>query len=171
MANHVLQFDHVDDVLVVPANVSPFKADAGASAAHRWHMLVLAFASCDRCRVDDIELQRSPPSYMVETLEMLQVRGEDRELFLIIGADNVADFHHWHRASDIVELAQILVLGRDGLTALPPPQWSHRFHFLPGFDEQVSSSRIRAMLAAGEASNRFLDPSVINYITEHGLYL
>lgn len=177
MARFVLETDLVDQVMVIPANLSPFKDRTVASAENRLAMTRLAFADCDRCLVDDMDLQRPGPSYMVDTLALLRERRPADTLHLIIGADNLAGLPRWHRAEEILEQARVLVLGRDGLEnhqlenrQLEVRQLEDRFRFLPEFDERVSSREIRAMLAAGEVPADKLDPAVIRYIAAHALY-
>jgi len=170
MARFVLDADRVDQVVVVPAHASPFKDKVQASAQDRLAMARLAFADCAACRVEDIDLRRPRPSFMVDTLELLRQRYPDGDFFLIIGADNLAGFPQWNRVQEILTRARVLVLGRNDLNLEIEDRFADRFHFLEGFDERVSSREIRAMLASGEVPDAMLDPAVMRYIAANALY-
>ena len=60
-------------------------------------MARLAFAGDPRFRVDARELQRAGPSYTIDTLRELQRELPGAQLFLIIGQDQFAGLHTWHR--------------------------------------------------------------------------
>ncbi len=170
MAKHVLDNRFASEVLVIPAFISPFKATVGASAQDRLDMVRLAFANCSHIEVDDREIRRGGSSFMIETLEELQQENPDRSLRLILGADNLSGFPQWHRAGKILDLAQVLVLGRHGhkadfLGPLPPS-----FISVPGFDQRVSSTEIRAILAAGSTADDLLPVAVERHIRDNGLY-
>lgn len=170
MARHALASSFVREVLVVPARLSPYKERSGASPDERLAMARLAFHDLAQCRVDDLELQRPHPSYMVDTLDQLRARHPGRKFYLIIGADNVAGFSGWRQAPRILEMAEVLVLGRHGHPAGGAALPSDRFHWLAGFDERVSSREIRAMLAEGVLPGSLLDPAVSRFIVENALY-
>ena len=170
MANHVLQCGLARDVLVIPAFNSPFKSGTGASAEDRLEMVRQAFETCPNCSVDDREVRRGGTSYMVETLEELQHQNPDRSLRLIIGADNVADFPQWKRSADILKIAKILVLGRHGNAEKISGALSASFIVAPAFDQRVSSTEIRAILAAGQPVAGLLPSAVIRHIRKNDLY-
>jgi len=95
MARHVLNTGLARKILVIPAFTSPFKSGTRVSARHRLKMAHLAFPKSRTIEVDDREIRREGPSFMVDTLEELHRECPDRLLRLIIGADNVQDFFRW----------------------------------------------------------------------------
>ena len=62
--------------------------------------------------VSRLELDRDGPSYTVDTLE--QLAGPGRELYLIVGADQLAALGSWHRPDRVRELARVAVAARPG---------------------------------------------------------
>ena len=173
-----------DSVTFVPASAAPHKQPAGASAEHRLAMLRLATAGDDLFDICRVELDRSGPSYTVETLAALrEARGRGAAMHWVIGTDMLADLPSWHRAEEVMKTANILVAARS--------PWQDRlegiFEQLGGsFPEEqvrrlreglvatpqidISSSDIRRRLAEGR-SIRFLVPeAVADYIHRHGLY-
>lgn len=170
MARHILDLGLAQKILVIPASTSPFKKGTTAPAEDRLIMTRLAFADCEGCEVDDQEIRRGGSSYMIETLEELKKEHPIRSLRLLIGADNVADFFSWHRAEDILSLAEILVLGRHGHQMKQPGKYSSSFIPAPGFDQRVSSSEIRAILAAGRPVDDLVPAAVLQHIRKYDLY-
>ena len=114
MAAHVLERGWADVVHVVPAWLSPHKDLAAAPAAARLDMVRLAFAGLPRIVVDPREIAAGRPCRTVETLESLVADHPGDPFRLVIGADNLADFHRWSRPDRLLELAQLVVLGREG---------------------------------------------------------
>lgn len=170
MARHVLDLDLAQEVMVVPAGRSPFKDCSTAESKHRLAMARLAFADFPQTRVNDLELLRPGPSYMVETLEELAKIHPECSLKLIIGADNVGDFFQWQRAADILDLARVLVLGRQGQGPQLPDELSSSFQLVPDFDQRVSSTEIRVMLASGKSVAHLVPATVLAYLTQYNLY-
>jgi nicotinate-nucleotide adenylyltransferase len=170
MARHILEHDLARDVLVIPAYNSPLKTKTSASAKHRLAMARLAFSDNPNCQVDEREILRGGPSFMIETLEQLHRQYPDRSLRLIMGADNVTDFSLWHRYRDILALVRVLVLGRGDHQDHFSDDSHSSFIAVPGFDQRVSSTEIRAILASGQSAGDLLPAGVAGYIQSSGLY-
>ena len=56
-------------------------------------------------------------SYTVDTLRAIKVASPEAELFLLLGADSLADLPNWREAHAICELAVPLVVRRGGHAA------------------------------------------------------
>ena len=84
----------LDQVLFIPAGQPWLKADQALSTAeHRLKMVQLAIASNPRLGVSRIEVDRSGPTYTVDTLERLREDlGEDVQLYFILGLDALEQF-------------------------------------------------------------------------------
>jgi nicotinate-nucleotide adenylyltransferase len=154
----------LDRVIFIPAHASPHKTgDFSTTGEERLAMVRLAIEDEDGFEVSDIELHRPPPSYTVETLRELRAAHPKDEFVLLIGADQATAFDTWREPGEICSLAQIAVLDRAGATA--PDRWPVVRRLV-----DISSTDIRARVAAGR-SIRYLTPdSVCDYITAQGLY-
>lgn len=166
----------LDEVWFVPAAVPPHKRDEAITPGkQRAEMLELAVAGMPQFRVIRMELERSGPSYTVDTLAELKQDDRLRELFLILGADSVTDFPTWRAPRRIAELATLVVVNR-GRTppdlnclsevkgALEPIVVS-----MPAID--LSATDIRRRVCERE-SIRFMTPRAVEvYIQEHRLYV
>lgn len=175
-------------VLFVPCGVPPHRGRPGAAAPDRLEMVRLAVAEEPRFAVDDRELRREGPSYMVDTLQSLRDElGPDRSLILVLGMDAFAGLDRWHRWQRLSELAHLLVMQRPGAGVDPPPALAPlvaarvdpaalatrpaggvAFTCVTGLD--IAATSIRALVAAGR-SPRFLLPEPVRaYIQSNGLY-
>jgi nicotinate-nucleotide adenylyltransferase len=164
LARAALEELGLDRILFIPANMSPHKTDTTpATAQDRLAMLQRAIENEPGFEALDLELHRPPPSYTVDTLRELRSRHPDDAFTLLIGADNVAKFDTWREPDEIRRLAKLAVLDR--ATHDTPHDWPVVRRLI-----DISSTDIRARVAAGR-SIRYLTPdSVCDYITAQGLY-
>jgi len=175
LARRVLADDLARHLHVVPAARNPHKSTCPTGDAHRLAMLRLAFADwSDDVTVEDLELRRPGPSYTVDTLEALAERHPDDDLRLLCGADNLPLFSTWKASGRLLELADLVVFARPedaGPLDLPEGLKADRVHLVDDFHQDVSSTRIRAMLATGKTVANLAPPAVTAYIGTHQLYL
>ena len=174
-------------VLVIPANVPPHRTKPLTSSFHRFAMVALAVAGRPDWRAADVELRHEAPSYTSTTLQRFQHRGyEARELFFLIGADAFADIQTWRAYPQILERAHFAVVSRPGYPvtrlreALPgladrmvapgDEPSSPSIILIDGVTSDVSSTAIRARLAAGASIAGMVDDRVRQHIEQHGLY-
>lgn len=168
------------EVRVLPANLPPHRAQPVADARERAVCVRAALAGQDRLILDTRELRREGPSYTVDTLLELRAEiGAERPLVLLVGADAFAGFPEWHRWRELFDLAHIGVLTRPGHDGALPAELrtkvaSRRCADLRGIEEapsgrvlripvtplDISSSQVRALLAAGHAP-RYLVPDAL----------
>ena len=93
--------------------------------------------------------------------------GPDDKLYFLIGSDAFEEIETWHRWQDLVRLVDFIVVTRQGYQDKTPS--GARIHRVDGLDLPVSSSDIRARLAAGQTTPE-LPASVRHYIDSHRLY-
>jgi nicotinate-nucleotide adenylyltransferase len=163
-------------VIFVPAAQPPHRPPAVAPAQQRIEMCRLATAGDARFAVSDIELNRSGPSYTVNTLLELRRLHPDDELFLILGWDAARLFPTWRRPDEVRALASIVVVGRPGSGA--PREADLKPAGLEGNGvllclqptPDVSASEIRRAVAAGESIAGKVPAAVERYIAARRLY-
>lgn len=166
-------------VIFVPAGNPWMKAGTPISPGpNRLAMVLAAVAGNPAFHVSPVELERSGPSYTVDTLEELQADyGSQTEYFFIIGADAIKDFGQWRNPDRVLELCTLAVVGRPAQEVLDLslleatlPGIGKRVAIVDGVAISVSASDIRGRVQEGR-SIRYLVPSVVeSYIREHGLY-
>jgi nicotinate-nucleotide adenylyltransferase len=160
----------LDRLFFIPAAQSPFKPESQpAPAALRERMLRLALVGRSNYEIDPQEMRRGGASYSIETVRDYVRRFPQGELFYLIGADHVPTLPKWREAEALAQLVQFVVIPRPGETpaTLPTP---YRIRVLGGWPLQLSSSQIRARLAAGRPVEHLVPPGVAGVIQEAGLY-
>jgi nicotinate-nucleotide adenylyltransferase len=153
----------LDRVLVVPSARPPHRPAPATPPETRYRLAQAAFAGEPGVEVSRMELDRDGPGYTVETLE--QLAGPDRELYLIVGADQLAALEWWHRPDRVRELARIAVAGRRGA---PPADGAVQ---LVMEQVDVSSSAVRRMIGEGADVRAMVPAAVGRAIAREGLYL
>jgi len=172
----------LDEILFVPAARPPHKLGRPISpASDRLAMVELATEGEPATRVSRIEIERSGPSYTVDTVAALldEAARADRpiDVTVILSAESFADLPDWHAADRLVELATIAVAPRPGHPLPEPtalanrlPGLIGRLAVIHGTLPDISASKIRALVAAGRPIDHLVPPRVAAYIEEHHLY-
>jgi nicotinate-nucleotide adenylyltransferase len=102
------------EVRFIPSRLPPHRPPTVAPEALRLRMLEAALEHLPDFVVDDRELRRPGPSYMVDTLTSLRAEVGAQPLCLLLGFDAFLGLPAWHRWSEIPELAHIVVARRPG---------------------------------------------------------
>lgn len=169
----------LDEVWFIPAGSPPHKAENDISPPQRrLEMLELAIAGHDRFRVQTLELHRPGPSFTVDTLQHFHDEHPDRELFLLLGADSVADLPTWREPQRIFQLATVVAVNRGDSSPIDRSIVSENFGKdvaeriisvqMPGLE--IASRDIRQRVNSGR-SIRYLVPRAVEvYIAQHRLY-
>lgn len=97
----------LDRLVVVPANVSPFKVgdDHTPMLWDRLALVKATFAPLPEAVVDERELRRGGVSYTIDTVRELAAENPEAELYFIIGEDSVEGLSKW---KDYAELKQLV---------------------------------------------------------------
>lgn len=163
---HALGLDRV--LLVVAGDPWQKRGRVVASAGDRLALVRAATAGVEGVEASEIEVEREGPSVTADTLEALAADG--RELFLVLGADAVANMATWRRLEDTKALATIVVVERAGDLDVHPPGdgWRVDHVRVPRLD--IASTDLRARLAAGRPVDGLVPPAVIAEIRARGLY-
>ena len=157
LAREALETLGLQSVIFVPAAASPHKLDQELTASEtRLEMLRGAIHGEPGFVVDPMELQRPPPSYAIETVEVLQQREPNVQWFYLIGEDNVDRLATWHRFPELSQLVQFIVLVRSGLTTKHPYATIRR-------PLDISGTNIRKRVAM-ELSIQYLVPAAVERI-------
>lgn len=162
----------LDQVLFVPAGRPPHKRRSDLSpSADRLAMTRLAVRGQPAFHVSNVEARRDGPSFTVDTLRWARERYPRASLFLLVGADSLADLPHWHEPERIVRLARLVVAARPGLSpSRPGKRFGARVLVLDNPGLEVSSSVIRARARAGRSIRYLVPDPVARYVARRGLY-
>jgi nicotinate-nucleotide adenylyltransferase len=158
----------LDRILFVPAGNPPHKEAAGLTPYEdRYRMVEIACQPYPGFVASRLEASRRP-SYTIDTLRRVR-KDLDRSdrLFFLVGGDAFDELKTWKGWQELVQLTEFIVVSRPESEYRVPE--GARVHRLDGLALPVSSSTIRARLAAGEATPE-LPAEVRAFIEKRGLY-
>jgi nicotinate-nucleotide adenylyltransferase len=137
--------------------------------AIRLRLVRAAIEGIDGLVASDIELRRDGPTYTIDTVEQIRRERPASDVSLIVGADAGAGLDTWHRAGELRDLVDIVVVNRPGHAAEGvPPGWSWRSVEIPGLE--VSGTDLRRRVAAGEPIHGLTPAPVAVMIADEHLY-
>ena len=191
VALDVLEQLEIAEIRFVLSRQPPHRIRPGATPEQRLTMLRYAIQEQPGFVLDDRELHRSGPSYMVDTLSSLRCELVRTPLCLLLGLDAFRELHTWYHWQTIPELANLLVLYRPGHHPSDIPlelrQWmstnqvsdalelqvnlAGRVLFLPVTQLAISATLIRERIAQRGSPRYLLPEAVYHYIREHHLYI
>ena len=170
LARDALEQMPLDAVLFVPCRRSPHKqGQPRTTAAQRVTMLELALKNEPCFWLSRCEIERSGPSYAVDTAGEIREAFPKAELFWLIGADQLPRLSEWERWDELRRLVKFLLLqrGEEAATAKAGPVLS-----LPQPRRiDISATEIRHRVKARLPIDHLVPAAVAAYIRRHGLYL
>lgn len=171
---------------LIPSANPPHRPAPEVAAEMRLAMVQLAVAGCTELLADGREVQRSGPSYTVDTLQQLRQDVGDEPLLLFMGMDAFAGIQSWYQWPRLLLYAHVVVMTRPGFSQMPLPSdlAAARIEDLAQLREKpagylffqevtqlaISATQIRSLLAAGKSPRFLLPDSVLDYIQQHKLY-
>jgi nicotinate-nucleotide adenylyltransferase len=164
LARDAIEQLSLDELLFIPAALSPHKLEQSPAAADvRVEMIRAAIEGEPRLCLDTLELERSAPSFTIDTVEALRTRKPDAQFICLIGEDNVARLPTWHRFDELEKMVQFAVLDRTGLKTKHPFRTVRR-HL------DISATEIRNRVARGQSIRYLVPPAVEQIIRQRQLY-
>lgn len=184
VAQDALEALRLDRVLFILAGAPPHKLNQVVTpAAVRLEMLEAALGDDQRFAIETLELDRTGPSYTVDTAAALLAKYPGADLFLLLGADQFREFDMWREPGRLAELVSLVVLSRDGAAggagaaradgpAASPAETAGNFgaQYVNVTRIDISSTAIRRRSAAGESIRYLVPAGVATYLSEHRVY-
>jgi nicotinate-nucleotide adenylyltransferase len=175
IAEHMRDANQLDQVWLVVTPLNPFKKDRTLSPDHhRLAMVRLAVQGRDGLVASGFEIDLPRPNYTADSLRFMRHRWPDHDFSLIIGSDNLAQFHRWKDPEDILEHHALLVYPREGFKEHLA---ATIFHGHPGVRIvadaplfRYSSTAIREAIRTWRPVEEGIPPTVLSYIRQHRLY-
>ena len=165
----------LDELLFVPAAQNPLKSVGPRASAHdRLTMLGLLVAGEPSMGVVDVEIQKGPPSYSVDTVGDLQmVRPAD--YWFLMGADALKSLGEWKNPQKLLRLCRLGVVLRPSqadadVVSRFDEAYRSRVDLVRMPPVDVSSTEVRNRLARGQTIAPYVPQAVLAYIEEQGLY-
>jgi nicotinate-nucleotide adenylyltransferase len=182
----------LDTIRVLPSHDPPHKPmDPHATAFHRFALVALAIDGLEGYCASDAELRRDGPTYTADTLRALHGEGwQPSQIFFILGADAFAEIGSWYQFPAVLDAANFAVIARPGigldaaLSRVPALRGRVRggtaedadsagqtgIFLVEARTRDVSSTAIRARLAARQPIDDLVPAAVARHILAHHLY-
>jgi nicotinate-nucleotide adenylyltransferase len=165
----------LDELIVVPTGQAWHKSRTLSAPEHRLAMAQLAFGNLSKVHVNPLEINRTGPSYTIDTLRNLAQAEPQAQLFLIMGADQAAALTTWKAWQEIVQIAIICVADRAESTRTgtlfdAERLFPERFFHLKMPALTISATQIRTHVSARQSVDSLVHNSVARYIADHHLY-
>jgi len=145
---------------------------------HRLKMLNLVIANWGIFEICVVDIQRDPPHYAADTVEILKNEHPSQDLVYIIGEDSLRDLPKWHDTDRfIATIDELAVASRPEISTdlneleMALPGISEKTVFIPNVILEISSSLIRGRVREGAPFEHFLPSIVTEYIKKNKLYL
>jgi nicotinate-nucleotide adenylyltransferase len=193
MGEEVCERLDLDKVFLIPGSLPPHKINQILTPFNdRLKMVQMAVEPSSMLDALDLEGKRKGLSYSIETLrELHDIYGSNLELFFIIGMDAFSDINTWKEYKELFKAANFVVINRPGISfgeirpfvdsldvgfekentksSFISPS-GNRLSFIETTLLEISSTKIRELVASGK-SIRYLVPEPVRlYIMEKRLY-
>ncbi|MEG1820686.1 MAG: nicotinate (nicotinamide) nucleotide adenylyltransferase [Malacoplasma sp.] len=152
---------NADKVFFIPSGNPVQKDNLFFDSEHCLNMVEIAIREYDFFDVCDFEVKRESKSFTIDTINHFQNTFTDAELFLLIGDDQLINFHSWKDYEKILTKVKIISYKR----SLIRPNVSFDYIKLGFIKNDINSSTLRL-----KPNKKHLNPLVLDYINKKGVY-
>ncbi|MCM8569789.1 nicotinate (nicotinamide) nucleotide adenylyltransferase [Gramella jeungdoensis] len=172
IANHMVEYSDLEEVWLVVTPHNPHKKkNSLLDNHHRLEMVYRACETYEKLKPSNIEFDLPQPNYTINTLVHLQEKYPTNEFSLIMGEDNLKNFHKWKNYEVILENHEIYVYPRIASGEMAP-----EFRDNPKIKKidapviEISATFIRKSIKESKNVRPLLDNKVWEYIDEMNFY-
>jgi nicotinate-nucleotide adenylyltransferase len=172
IANYMVENSDLDEIWMVVTPHNPFKKKSSLlDNHHRFELVYKATENYPKLKPSDIEFKLPQPNYTTNTLAHISETYQDKQFCLIMGEDNLKNFHKWKNFETILEQYHIYVYPRisDG-TVATQFDTHPKIHKVDAPIVQISSTLIRNGIRDGKNIEPMLPKEVWSYIDEMNFY-
>jgi nicotinate-nucleotide adenylyltransferase len=178
-AEEALRQLNLDQVLFMLTPNPPHKEGNDITELQsRYEMLDAMISEYDEFIISDIEINRPPPHYTIDTVLLLRQIYPEDEIIYLMGGDSLIDLPEiWHSAQEIVDTCDGLgVFQRNGFEIdlkdieSKLPGIALKVIYLKSAQIDVSSTQIRKNTSEGEPIDTMVPVSVQEIIKKRNLY-
>ena len=169
IASYLVDFTDLDKVMFLVSPQNPLKQKI--SLLDQYHRLQIIRAEIEdnsKLEVSDIEFDMPKPSYTIDTLVRLKEKHPENDYSIIMGSDNLQNFHKWKNYEQILEDYSVYVYPRPGYEI----SGSHKnIHVIEGVPQmEISSSFIRKSIKEGKDISYLMPEKAWIYTDEMNFY-
>ena len=160
-----------DQIWMVVSPNNPLKEkEELANQNDRLNMVKLAIRDYPFLQACDVEFQLPSPSYTINTLNDLEKQYPNYEFSLILGADNMRNFHQWKNYEEILNKYVIYVYPRGHESLILNIEHQHIIYIEGAPLLPISATEIRSLLQQHKFIAQHLPIQVIQYIEKKQLF-
>jgi len=134
LVKELVKLPYIDEIIVMPTYLSPFKSQSYAPSELRIKWLKDIFKNMQKVFVSDYEVNLKRKVATIESVE--HIIPLYTKIFVVIGADNLQTLSQWQAYDTLQRKVQFIVASRDDI-----PVTEEFIHLK--IDEKVSSSQLR----------------------------
>ena len=171
IANHMVENSDLDQVWFVVTPHNPLKKKSTLlNDYHRLDIVNKAIVNFPKFRASDVEFHLSQPNYTYKTLAVLQEKYSQHEFSLIMGEDNLDNFHKWKNHDNIISNYKLFVYPRPNSGN---SEYSNHENVTLIKDAplmEISATNIRKGIKEGKNVSPLLPEGIWKYIDEENFY-
>ena len=178
IAEQVLnQYEEVEKVIFAPVSDKYPKASL-IETKHRYNMLKIIADKNDGFMVSDIDMDGDKSLPTINVLEEMQKKFPDKEIWVLMGSDNLREIHTWDRPEELVSKYKFLVMEREpdiiekiiNENELLKHYQSNFIKINQGIKTNFNSNYIRNQIKNNKSIRYLVPDEVYQYIKENKLY-
>jgi nicotinate-nucleotide adenylyltransferase len=174
-AHHQLELDRLRWILTPDP---PHKTNHQVSPVEiRLEMLQLILDTRPEFQISLIDINRDPPHYAADTVELIKKKNPADELVYVIGEDSLQDLPGWHAPDRFIAAVDTLAIApRPGISTdleemeRSLPGLAGKTIFLKDVRNEIASSLIKSRIKNFEPYGHLLPEAIADYLKFHQLY-
>ena len=127
---------NIDLLLIIPAFLNPFKTSVFADGNLRLKWCKMLFSELAKTQISDYEILKMRPVASIESIKHFKSLYNPSKIYLIIGADNLANLQKWHNYDELCALCEFVIAKRNDIAI------NSKYKIL-NINEKISSTFIR----------------------------
>lgn len=163
IAEKAIESINADKLIFIPTFLSPHKDKTDATSIDRYNMINLILENNNKFDISDYEINKSEMSFSFQTIKHFKEIYPNDELYLLIGNDQLENFHNWKENKYILENIKIICAHKkdDAKYIIN----TKNIIFINNDLCDISSTKIKEKNCINN-----LDSKIISYINENGIY-
>ena len=171
------EYEEIEKIIFVPVT-DRYPKDGLIENKHRYNMLKSVAEENNRFVVSDIDMKENETLPTIELLEKMKRQYKDKEIWVLMGSDNLKIIHQWDRAEELISEYKYLIMERnqDIMEEIIKKNkiltlYKENFKKLKTvFERNLSSTYIRELIISNKSIKEYVPDEVSKYIEKNKLY-
>lgn len=170
IAEFVIEKSIADEVVFMISPMSPFKRDyALLDDQIRFELVNIAIEGKKGLYASNMEFSMPKPSFTAKTLEVIRTQEPQHIYSILLGSDQVPEFHNWQRYEEILQHHKVLLYPRPG-NENPDLSDYPQMKLLKAPVYDIAATEIRHKIENGEDTGDLLPEKVAQRIINRKYY-